>query len=408
MRGSATPTDPLDPRRRATRAALGVAVVAAGLAVAPALARPVRPGRFVEIPHGLSPAHPWPGDGGGARRAGRARHPLPAEAPTPLFETPLPDRPQGDLVVVEGGRVHVAHGDAVTALGGDGRRLWSVAVGAPDARRRPRVRDLALLPGRRLVATFRRGPIRVVDAMGAGLLAERALGSGSRWAPLVLDDGSLVGVSGGVPLERRGPDGERLFAVHMPFHASGPPALGRGPSIVVATRSALLRYDLEGRALGAVPLPDRPVGGAAVADDGSIWVATAPDALHVFDAEGAPRGRASLGGRPLGRPALAPDGSARIGVADVGVVAVGPAGGHRWTFARPGFGRHVVVDPGGATLATGPRGGLVALERDGAVRWELAPGAAGPVPLVPPVVAPGGRILLGTRRPSVRALGPGG
>ena len=52
-------------------------------------ARPVRIGRYVELPFGISDAHPYPTDGGGPRRTGRVRGRIMGAAPSVRWEAQL-------------------------------------------------------------------------------------------------------------------------------------------------------------------------------------------------------------------------------------------------------------------------------------------------------------------------------
>src|SRR5690606_38811142 len=109
-------------------------LVGAALSLAvPALAHPVRIGRYAAIPYGIDPAHPFPTAGGGPRRNGRTRGTAPASEPVQLWERTLRHRRPRGPAIAKDGTLYVGTMGGLTALDPDGTERWTVRLGAVHA-----------------------------------------------------------------------------------------------------------------------------------------------------------------------------------------------------------------------------------------------------------------------------------
>jgi len=380
----------------------GVAVVA--LSIPPggeARARPVRTGTFVEIPYGISPAHPAAAAGVTARRAGASRLPGPGAEPVLRWVANLPHRVQDPPVIASWGHLYVPHGHEVAAIDGTGAVLWSIPVG-------PLGTAPALTPGRGLVVAPASGPVTFLDAFGGGVRRRAPAGQGARVAPAVLPDGSVVVASRARRLSRVDAAGELVFTATLPEPPSGPVAVGRGPRLVVPGVSSVSFYDLGGHRERSVELPGPAKDGVAVGPDGTVVVATSGEpTVLAWTPTGRLRWRRSLPAPPASRPVIADDGSVRVAVTDGSLVCLGPTGIPRWRTEHEGL-LHLVVDVTGATFAVDVLGALSAFEPDGRLRFETpsldVPRGRRSVP-GPPVLGRDETVLVAVDR-TLRAYGP--
>lgn len=349
-------------------AAIGLGTLGPLAPHAPARARPVETGTFVEIPYGVSPAHPAPAVAGGARRSGGTTRLGPLDAPRVRWTVELPRRVLGAPILASWGVLYLPHGQEITAVDREGARLWSIPVGP--------LRTLpALTPGRGLVISPVGGALAWVDAFGGGVQHRADGGLGGRVDPAVLPDGSVVVVTPQHRLERFDADGERRFSVPLPSPAAGWVAVGDGPRIVVAAGDQLVLVDLDGRRQAVVDLPGNAIAGPAIGPDGTMFVATQEGVLCAYGPDGRLRHQRALEATPSSPPIVDGDGVVRIVEDDRVLVALGPTLIPRWRLAHEPL-YHPIVDGRGTTYAIGPFGGLVAIDAAGRLLFHLARGVA--------------------------------
>ena len=212
----------MNARSRGWPARVAILAIVTAMAL-PALAHPVRIGRYAEIPYGVDPRHPYPTWGGGPRRSGRVRGVAPAAEPVQLWERTLRHRrPRGPIIAADG-TLYVGTMGGLTALGPDGIERWSASLGAVHA-------TPSFAPGGEVVVVTRGGLVALVSPEGV-VRHTADLGAPARGSALVLDDGSvLVGTIDGL-LHRLDANLRPVLAV--PLEA------GAGSTISLAARGLL-------------------------------------------------------------------------------------------------------------------------------------------------------------------------
>lgn len=366
-------------------AALGLGA-SAGLVSTRAAAGPIRVGRFATISFGVSSAHPWPSVGGGAHRAFRSRGEAPARAPDRVWETRIGPRGTFPPLVLESGATISAHRDGLTALSSGGEELWTAPL------RRPLSAPSVLPDGGHVIVAgngevnFFRGPTAAMPA--------RVAGTGS---PLVLDDGSSVVLGRTGVLYRIDPTARVLHEQNLngtPIRNALIASDGRG--LVIPLGRELIRTNFRGERQSGVTLPQTISMGPALARDGSAWVATADQSLHLVSpsSEILVSTHLDLAPRPSSCLAVANDGSVRYGAGAGGVVCIEGSGQIRWRQQDLGpVAVKLSVDSRGACLLTNRGGELVVLEPDGSIRFRVPIGAPSHAA---PVLGRGGSIYVTT------------
>ena len=116
--------------RRLLMVGASLALALGALAFAPwAHAWPVRPGRYTEIPYGISDSHPWPTGHGDAARTGRSRGRLRAALTRRVWNVSLgAGRPSSPLIAADGSLL-VANTAGVTSLTAAGAIQWVARLG---------------------------------------------------------------------------------------------------------------------------------------------------------------------------------------------------------------------------------------------------------------------------------------
>ena|GEM_PF-14601 len=384
-----------------------------------ATARPVRIGRYVEIPYGFRVSHPCPLLGCDAARSGRLRGRFPAVAPARMWRQqtaqPVVDDGLAQPLVLADDLVIVAELGGVEAITRGGTRAFLAEIGAPTSINTP-----AVTPADELVAVTGRGDVLLITREGT-VRARTRLSSGIRGAPLVLADGTIV-VSTGDGL--RGLDATLAPVFSLPLDAggAGAPTLARDGRIAVVSGAELVLVDAEGRGAQHVELGGRVLEHVAVAPDGTLWAFVAPGEIVAVDASARVRARGANGVALDGAPIVAADGTVRAIVRSsagrAALAAISATGRTLWERELAGVAKGLAIDEAGTTIValqslmpTGPGttnvapvGELVAIGADGEVRWRLATEG---VPLGAPVRGDEGALylLVGRGRTYIEAYG---
>jgi len=374
----------------------GLAIMAAVASVAlPALAHPVRIGRYAEIPYGIDPAHPYPTWGGGPRRNGRVRGVAPAVAPVQLWERTLRHRRPRGPIVASDGTLYVGTMGGLTALGPDGVERWSASLGAVHA-------TPSFAPGGEVVAVTRGGLVALVSPEGV-VRHTRDLGAPARGSALVLDDGSvLVGTIDGV-LHRLDANLRPVFAVPLEVGAGSTISLAARGLVAVPTGRTLNLLDTEGHLRDQVALGGVATSPAAVADDGTLWVPTVDGVLLAIEPTGRVRSRTELGSRHYdgAAPGVGQDGAVRVPTLTEGLVCVGPGGTERWRLPNAaGYNAPVSLDEEDTALVIDRGGRLLAIAADGSQRWQVT---IGTYSFQAPVLGGDGTIYVTTEQGALQA-----
>lgn len=378
------------------RRALALAAVAAVLALAArASARPVRIGRYAEIPYGISPEHANPTEGAGPSRAFRSEHRAPTEEPSRVWEARLPIGRGFPPAVDRDGTIFVAGMAGVTALTPEGQVRWSVRLGFTSG-------TPSLTPDGHVAVGTQGGEVVVVSREGDVRVRAR-VGGAVRGSPLVLGDGSIVVGGFDRTVSRLDAEGRRIFRVVVDTQVQGTPAWDARGSIVVPVGRELLFLSPEGDVQARALLGASIIAGPSLAQDGAAWVLSSDGALFAVERSGRVRSRSDLALRPaIASPfAVGADGAIRIGGRDAGLLCFGPTGTERWRVdsigALPGG---VSVDADGVAVAVDVDGRLLAVDAEGHVRWraELGTRTSGP-----PVLGRDGTILVVTERGTLLA-----
>jgi len=359
-------------------------------------ARPVRIGRFVEIPFGIRREHPYSTDGANPERTGRVSARAPAQRPERVWEqirVPRPTTP----AVSDDGTLYISSATGVTALTKTGQVAWDLPLGFVAG-------TPSITPEGHLAIGTHGGALLVLSRRGEEVFRE-TVGGAVRGSPLVLPDGSLVLGGFDQAVHRFDADGRRLFRTPLPEQvASGSPTWTTTGRIVIASGTSILFLSASGQIVAQSSLSATVVGSPAVAPDGTLWVLTQDATLHSLDAEGRFRTRTAIGGRVSGGGAIAvaSDGSVRVGTRDDAIVCVGPSGTERWRLTGEGsFVGGLTLDLDDTLLAISQAGRLVAVDARGQVMWRIETGSF--APLTSPVLGADGTIYLVTLGGSIQA-----
>lgn len=344
--------------------------VAILLAAGVSFARPVRVGRFVEIPYGVSPRHPWPTGHGSARRTARARSAAPTAPPTKAWESRVGVGRVFAPAVAADGSLFVGSQAGVAMVAPDGAVRWSLRLGLVSG-------TPSITPEGHAAVGAQPGQAMVV---GNGRIRHRAtVGGGVRGSPLVLGDGSLVLAAYDQAVHRYDAEGRRLFRTPVAGNVRGMAARTRD-RIVVPAGDEVLFLTLDGNVAERGSVGAEIALGPAVADDGSVWVLTGEGVLFAVEPDGAVGVRRELGVRPslASNLAVAPDGSLRFATADAGLLAVGAGGTERWRYEADGpIVAGVTVDTEGRSLCLSVSGQLLLIGPDGQKLWNVPIGGRG-------------------------------
>lgn len=377
----------------------GAAAVAAAVALlcvlSPASARPVRTGRYVEIPYGISEAHPWGTEGGNSQRNGRVGAAAPPTAPTQLWEKRLRLGRLSPPAIMEDGTLFLAGAAGVSGIDPNGQVHWTLRLGFVTG-------TPSVTPTGEIAVGTSGGALLQITPEG-DQRARTLAGGGVRGSPLVLADGSLVVAVIDQGVQRFDAEGRQLFRTPVSQTMQGPPVWSRNGEILVPVGEELValstRGDLRARtSLGAVV-----VAGPAVADDGTIWVLTIDGGLHQLSPELAVRSRTEVGGQVAVTTTIAvgSDGAVRVPTRDGALVCVGPNGTVRWRLEGEGsYLGGVALDRHDIALTVSDRGRLLAVDPDGNVRWRAEVGTRTDAA---PVLGPDGTVYVATVRGTLQA-----
>jgi outer membrane protein assembly factor BamB len=362
---------------------------------APASARPVRTGRYVEIPYGIAEEHPWATEGGNARRNGRVGATVARTEPSQQWEQRFRLGRLSPPAVAADGTLYLAGAAGVGAVQRDGTIRWlqrlGYVTGTPSL---TPTGDVAVgTSGGALLQITPRGDVR----------ARTLTGGQVRGAPLVLADGSMVVGAFDQAVHRFDAEGRRLFRLAMSGQVQGAAAWSRNREVLVPVDQQLVVVTPRGDVRTRVPLGATIVAGPAVADDGTVWVLTEDGGLHQLSPRFAVRTRTDVGEGVTVTTTIAvgQDGAVRVPTRAAGLVCVGPNGTERWRLmAEGGFLGGVAIDENDVALAVNDQGDLLAIDPDGTVVWRA------PVQSrvdVAPVVGADGTIYVATVRGTLQA-----
>lgn len=356
------------------------------IALGAAHARPVRVGRFVEIPFGVSGQHPWRTGGGGPTRMGLSEMRVPSKAPTRVWATRVGVGRVFAPAITESGTLYVGSQSGVTAVSQDGEVDWTVRLGLVSG-------TPSITPEGHVAVGAQPGDL--VIAGGGQAVHRTRIGGAVRGSPLVLDDGSVVVAAYDGAVHRFDAEGRTMFRTPIPAVVRGAPALVAG-EIVVPSGAEVLWMNLQGEIIRRVAIDGNITLGPAGARDDAIWVLSERGTLFAIASSGRVASTTELGIRPSVASSLAigPDGSVRFGSIDSGLICVGSSGTERWRLESEGhITGGVVVDADGTTLALTQGGRLLAVDSRGHVSWRVEANARSDSP---PVIGADGTIYVST------------
>lgn len=377
-----------------TVAAVVVLVVSAGI-VATVAARPVRTGRYVEIPYGIREDHPWATEGGNSRRNGRVRAEVPREAPTRVWEQRFRLGRLSPPAVAADGTLYLAGAAGVGAVQSDGTVRWMQRLGYITG-------TPSLTPTGDIAVGTSGGALLQITAQG-DVRARTTTGGQVRGAPLVLADGSMVVGAYDQAVHRFDAEGRRLFRVPVPSQVQGAAVWSKNGEILVPLNDELVVLTPRGDVRTRVPLGATVVAGPAVADDGTIWILTLDGGLHQLSPRFAVRTRTDVAGQVAVTTTLAVgrDGAVRVPTRDGALVCVGPNGTERWRLTgEGGFLGGVTIDMNDVSLLVNEQGVLLAVDPDGTVLWRARIDTRVDAP---PVAGPTGAVYVATVRGTLQA-----
>ena len=361
-----------------------------------------RPGRTLVLHHGWEPGIAS-AMAGTEHRDGRLAFAFPSAAPTArVLAVLVGTRPRGP-VIDQSGRIFVGTTSGLAIVSADGTSVREVSLGALDC-------SPVLVPGGDVVGLSRDGMLARVTPDG---YVRWRVGTSLpiRFSPLVLADGSFAVVAASRTLAHVGSDLEVRAQIELPDGLALSPTRTARDHWVIAAGTELVWVDPSTLEIElAIALPGRAATPAAVAPDGTLWVATVEgelvrviDALRIdrVMALGARLPEATTSDRAM--LAVAPDGDVLVSVPTRGLVRFAPDGTERWTWAsETPLVSSVSVDANGRAAAIDRVGHLSVVDVDGTVLWTLA---LETLPLGPAIVTGQGRIVVATER-GVVVLGP--
>lgn len=359
--------------RRSTKGVLVLTCVAvlAGLVVE-VQARPVRVGRFVEIPYGISSSHPWRTGGGDPMRSARSTVVAPSQPPNQQWVAEVGTGRSHAPAIDEAGMLYVAGQRGLSAVGPDGTVRWT-SRGLGSVSGTP-----SLTPDGHLAV----GVPSELMVVGAARVRARSSLRGVLGSPLVLDDGSIVAVasSPSMVVQRVDADGHRMFSSVIRTRPRGAAAQSGG-YIAVPIGHELVWMNVQGSVHRRVELGSEIALGPAVASDGAAWVATTDGVVAAIAPSGRVLTRVSLNIEPtfVSNLAVADDGSVRVPTVDAGLVCLGPNGTERWRVeALAPITGGITIDAEGTTLLLRRAPDrLSAVGADGQIRWNVEVGNSG-------------------------------
>lgn len=375
-------------------ALLGVLAATVSL-LATASARPVRTGRYVEIPYGVPEDHPWATEGGNARRNWRLRSEAPRAAPSRVWEQRFRLGRLSPPAVAADGTLYLAGAAGVGAVQPDGTIRWMQRIGyitgTPSL---TPTGDVAVgTSGGALLQITPQGDIRVRTLTGGQV----------RGAPLVLADGSMVVGAFDQALHRFDAEGRRLFRLPMSGQIQGAAAWSKNGEILVPVQQELIVVTTRGDVRTRVPLGATVVAGPAVADDGTVWVLTEDGGLHQLSPRFAVRSRTDVGAGVSVTTTLAVgrDGAVRVPTRAGALVCVGPNGTERWRLTGEGsFLGGASIAANDVTLVVNDQNALLAVDPEGTVVWRVDIGTRVDAP---PVLGADGTVYVATVRGNLQA-----
>ncbi|MBW2460225.1 MAG: PQQ-binding-like beta-propeller repeat protein [Deltaproteobacteria bacterium] len=359
-----------------------------------AFARPVRIGRYTEIPYGV-PASPWVTGGGGPRRSGRSEHRAPVEAPTMVWETRLGSSAPSAPLLLPGGELYVGSSTGVTALGANGAVRWNQRLGFVTG-------TPSLSPSGDIVVGTNAGGLITLGRDGQ-VMHRTMVGGAVRTSPLVLDDGSVVVTALDQAVHRFDAGGRRLYRVTVAAQTHEPPAWTRDGLLLVPAGDSVHVLTARGERVASHSLGASIVAGPAVGRDGTVWALTHDGALHQFRGRGGPRQRTPLDitVSNVAGIAVGQDGAVRVPGRNDALVCVGPTGTERWRVTgEGGFTGEVTVDAADVTLAISTAGRLLAVDPAGEIKWRVDVGAR---TLSAVVLGEDGTLYVATARGTIQA-----
>ncbi len=338
------------------------------LAPSRARARPVRVGRFVEVPHGVSSAHPVATEGVGPKRLGRSAASVSRNAPTKQWELRIKTRRLSGPAIDQHGTLFVGTSDGVAAVSSSGALLWERELGTVSF-------PPSITPAGQLAVSVHPDALVRLSIRGQEL-SRTHLSGAPLGSPLVLPDGSAVLATADRAVSRFGVDGRSIFRVSSP-RAVRSVLASSASRIALVSGNEVMFVSFSGDSSRRVQTPAEVIVGPAMMDDGTALVVTTGGELVGTGARGRVVARWQLGIRPSRstRLAVGLDGGVRLGAAADGLLCVDPGTGVRWRVDSEGaFPGGITVDASGVTLAINQRGRLLAIDPAGTNLWSVDTG----------------------------------
>jgi outer membrane protein assembly factor BamB len=361
--------------RRAVSSSRGASrlwVAACAMCVAgSAAAERVPIGRHAELRAGSGHGRAYSTWRGDARRTGRSRARAPAEAPSRLWSTALPQRRLVPPLLLDSGVLVVGGSLGLTGLDArTGERLWFAAIGA--VRHTPSLSpegDLIASAGGRLFVVRRDGHARAV-----------ALPFSAGDPTLVLESGEIVLTDRAGGVHAVAADGTHLGSAPAPGRQWT--ALVSEDRLVAAGGRSLTLLSPQDGAARTVELPESLAANPVTGGDELLWVIGERGAIWHVAPGGELRAVAQLGHSGFaGAPALGWDGALRAALQHGEIVCIEPNGHERWRRGVDSWPGPLLVDADDTTLTVTVRGTLYAVDRHGEMRWRASLGNFGKVVL---------------------------
>jgi outer membrane protein assembly factor BamB len=377
----------------ARAALLAAASLCMGLTAASGRAEDVPIGRYVELPFGVTRAHPYPTSAANARRNGRVDVRAPAEAPSRRLLKPLGTRRLTPPAVLDDGTLVLGSARGLHAVGPDGAPRWEVDLG--QVRFTP-----AVLPSGELLAVTHEGRAFRVTADGQARVLRTPVAL--LGMPLVLDGGAVLVGGRKSSAHVVDTDGHVLLSVATRVREPVWTArLGGGLLVAAGVSRELTLLSLHAGLERTLSLPERAIRPPVVGNDGRLWVVGDHGTLFGLEADGRVRTTVLLGARGATAPVVGRDGNLRIGLPSREILCVGPDGRERWRRGIDGRPGPLLLDADDTLLVVSARGTLHAIDRDGELRYRVMAGARG---AGRPVLGPDGTVYLVSRDGRLQAF----
>jgi PQQ-like domain len=294
---------------------------------------------------------------------GKVRWSIPLQGSVPYYDAPI-DGPIGPMVLGDGDIIAPLSATSVARYSPDGELRWRAEL--PQAL----TAGFATMPDGSVMAACKEATLVHIGPQGTIRLVFRDnSGSGSSpWTapPVILDDGSLVGVLGTSRVVRIAPDGTQLFSYPVPGMTNAV-ALGPDQSIIYVSRigsssfggvRGVVALSPEGTVRWSSPLPEGAEVEAVVGADGvvhAVSVAGGGTSKLLRTASTGPQQEVALSANALTGPLLGADGSRIVRTRDDFLTVIDRDGETVEFAVLPAWRTPPVLDAGGALFATAGR-----------------------------------------------------